>query len=61
MLYVEQYKCIISNITNVQINKTKIWSKFLLSRSSSTPLTRHATDYHPWAPPIHFSVTYGAN
>jgi len=32
-----------------------------LKHISSTPLTRHATDCHPSAPPMHFSVTYGAN
>jgi len=36
-------------------------SKQHLKEISSTPLTSRATDCHPWAPPIHFSVAYGAN
>jgi len=36
-------------------------SKLLLKHISSIPFTHYATDGHPSAPPIHSSVTYGAN
>ena len=36
-------------------------SKALWKHTSSSRPTRHATDSHPSAPPIHSFVTYGAN
>ena len=46
---------------SIRDSVTLVTFKTVFKHISSTPLTRHATDCYPWAPPIHFSVTYGAN